>query len=138
MTIWDVTKIQTRLLRGLGSNIIRDFLRFQYYVDIPWPLDNPLTYRSANNYPNKESYRQAKGFSITNCDNQGCISIHPVDNIEQSIFVSLFDFQGRKLSVKQTKTDEEFCYRELQSGIYIITIFEPNSRIYESHKIAKF
>lgn len=109
----------------------------EYNIDIPWP-DNQLNYRSANNNSNKGSFTQSKGFSITNSNNQGCLSIHTIDNIGQRIFVSLFDIQGRKLSVKQAKTDEELCFNELPSGIYIIRIFEPNSKIYESHKIAMF
>ncbi len=123
---------------GPFSNIVRDFLRMEYNVDIPWPIDNQLTFRSEKSISSNESDSQMNRFSVFVTKNQGCLSVHSLDNLDQRVFVSLFDFQGRKLALKQANNDADICFEGIATGMYIVTIFDPVTKISESHKIALY
>jgi hypothetical protein len=77
----------------------------EYNVDIPWPIDNQLTFRSEKSVSSNVTDSKVNRFSISETKNRGCLSIHSLDNLNHRVLVSMFDFQGRKLALQQASID---------------------------------
>ncbi|MGB4849386.1 MAG: hypothetical protein WBP41_15785 [Saprospiraceae bacterium] len=132
-----LAKIAT-LTFGYYSNIIRDFLRVQYNRDIAWSTDTQVSYRSTWNQKRNSHDPSNVKYSIYKTLNQGCLSIKCSDEKYHDIFITLYDSQGKRLETKQTTNESDICFRETYSGIFILTLYEPKSNIFESHKILMF
>lgn len=121
---------------GDYSNVVRDFLRVVYNIDIPWPVDrNILNTRSSELVHHLKEKLSTNSFSLTPNPTTGCFSMVPEIAIEGKLYMQIFDLQGRELKSSFIDIGIEFCLEGLGDGIYIIALFEPKTNNYQFKKL---
>ncbi len=122
---------------GDYSNIVRDYLRVEYNIDIPWPFERSIiTPRESKNSGNDEEKPNKKNiFIIAENPSNGCFIVESINKTLQGISVKLFDLNGRQLISNFVHLGNMICFDGLEGGMYFLNISDPLLNISESHKL---